>query len=98
MAERKFYAEITLNDDERAFEDNIGPIDYLEREFGWMEESGLTLNNALIADDDDEDLWARYINYVIDWGMTHTYNENPSGGPMTYKRWFNKVVMNKEVK
>ena len=93
MTERKIYAEITLDDD-AAIEEGMGSIDYVEREFGWLLDSGITLENAIIADDDDSDTWARYVNYVIGWAMSNTYNENPSGGPMSYEQW-NKKEENK---
>lgn len=41
-------------DDDRAIEEGLGTIDYVEREFGWLEESGICLQNARILDDDDE--------------------------------------------
>ena len=40
--------------DERfAIEEDIGTIDYLEREFGWLNESGIYLDQARIVDEDD---------------------------------------------
>ena len=42
-------------DDDKAFEEiDDGPIPYLEREFGWLEQSGISLQNARILDDDDK--------------------------------------------
>ena len=42
-------------DDDRAFEEiDDGPITYLEREMGWLEQSGIFLQNARILDEDDE--------------------------------------------
>lgn len=41
-------------DDERAIQEDMGTIDYVEREFGWMHESGIYLDSAKILDDDDE--------------------------------------------
>lgn len=41
-------------DDDRADNEGLGTIDYVERECGWLEESGITLCNAQILDDDDE--------------------------------------------
>lgn len=42
-------------DDDRAFaEIDDGPIPYLEREMGWLEQSGIFLQNARILDEDDE--------------------------------------------
>lgn len=40
-------------DDDRAIAEDIGTIDYLEREFGWLAESGIILENARILDDED---------------------------------------------
>ena len=41
-------------DDDRAIEEGLGTLDYVEREFGWLKESGIFLDNARILDDDDE--------------------------------------------
>jgi hypothetical protein len=41
-------------DDDKAIAEDIGTIGYLEREFGWLEQSGIRLDNARILDDDDE--------------------------------------------
>lgn len=41
-------------DDDKAIAEDLGTIDYLEREFGWLEQSGISLQNARILDDDDE--------------------------------------------
>ena len=41
-------------DDDRAIAEDIGTIEYLEREMGWVEESGIYLQNARILDDDDK--------------------------------------------
>lgn len=50
---RKIIAMIEL-DDGKAIKEDLGTIDYLEREFGWLLESGITLKEARILDDDDE--------------------------------------------
>lgn len=41
-------------DDDRAIEEDVGTIGYLEREFGWLQESGVFLQNARILDSDDK--------------------------------------------
>lgn len=41
-------------DDDQAIQEGLGTIDYVEREFGWLQESGIFLNDARILDDDDE--------------------------------------------
>ena len=40
-------------DDDKAIEEDLGTIDYIEREFGWLQESGIFLNEARILDEDD---------------------------------------------
>ena len=41
-------------DDNRAIAEDLGTIEYLEREFCWLEQSGIYLQNARILDDDDK--------------------------------------------
>jgi hypothetical protein len=41
-------------DDDRAFDEGIGTLDYLEREFSLLKPSGVFIDNARILDDDDE--------------------------------------------
>ena len=40
-------------DESFAIEEDIGTIDYLEREFGWLNDSGIYLDQARIIDEDD---------------------------------------------
>lgn len=40
-------------DESFAIEEDIGTIDYLEREFGWLNDSGIYLDQARIVDEDD---------------------------------------------
>lgn len=41
-------------DDDKAIAEDLGTIEYLEREFGWLEQSGVFLQSARILDNDDE--------------------------------------------
>lgn len=41
-------------DDDKAIDEGLGTIEYLEREFGWLQQSGVFLQNARILDDDDK--------------------------------------------
>ena len=41
-------------DDDKAIAEDLGTIEYLEREFGWLEQSGVFLQSARILDDDDK--------------------------------------------
>lgn len=40
-------------DENFAIEEDMGTIDYLEREFGWLNDSGIYLDQARIVDEDD---------------------------------------------
>ena len=50
---RTIIAIIEVND-EKAINEDLGTIDYLEREFGWLSNSEIFLKNARILDEDDE--------------------------------------------
>ena len=50
--ERRILAELFV-DDNRAIEEDLGTIDYVEREAGWMSESGISVGQMRILDDDD---------------------------------------------
>lgn len=50
--ERRILAELFVND-EKAIEEDLGTIDYVEREAGWMSESGISIGQMRILDDDD---------------------------------------------
>ena len=50
--ERRVLAELFVDDD-RAIEEDLGTIDYVEREAGWMSESGISVGRMRILDDDD---------------------------------------------
>lgn len=42
-------------DDDRAVENDMGTIEYLEQEMGWVADSGIYLQNARILDEDDKE-------------------------------------------
>ena len=50
--ERRILAELFVEDD-RAIEEDLGTIDYVEREAGWMSESGISVGHMRILDDND---------------------------------------------
>lgn len=41
-------------DDDKAFEEGLGTLDYIEREFGVLAKAGIFISNARILDDDDK--------------------------------------------
>lgn len=50
--ERRILAELFVEDD-KAIEEDLGTIDYVEREAGRMSESGISVGQMRILDDDD---------------------------------------------
>lgn len=50
--ERRIIAELFVEDD-KAIEEDLGTIDYVEREAGWMSDSGISIGQMRILDDDD---------------------------------------------
>lgn len=59
--ERRILAELFVEDD-KAIEEDLGTIDYVEKEAGRMSESGIRVGDMRILDDDDpEDAKARDI-------------------------------------
>ena len=50
--ERRILAELFVEDD-RAIEEDLGTIEYVEREAGWMSDSGIRVGDMRILDDDD---------------------------------------------
>ena len=50
--ERRILAELFV-EDEKAIEEDLGTINYVEREAGWMSESGIRVGQMRILDDDD---------------------------------------------
>ena len=68
---RTIYAKLTV-DENRAIEEDMGTLSYLEREAGWMEESGIYLDEAFISDYDSTEVWDRYIDYVMAWAFKNS--------------------------
>lgn len=50
---RKVIAMLVVDDD-KAIAENLGTLEYLEREFGWLEQSGVFMHSARILDNDDK--------------------------------------------
>ena len=50
--ERRILTELFV-EDEKSIEEDIGTIDYVERESGWMSENGIRVGRMRILDDDD---------------------------------------------
>lgn len=90
---RRLFAEIEIDEEvaDRYAETNgvedSTPVAFLEHEFGWLEQSGITLKYAYIADEDDTEDRARYINYVMEWAQERAEDFDKNDSPMSYKEW-----------
>lgn len=90
--ERTFVAVIGLDEGNISeclddYEEIYEPGSYLEREMGWLTESGIRLKDWFIADIDDESNWARYINYLVSWAFSHLEDEFEGMTPASFNEW-----------
>lgn len=84
--ERKIVAIIGV-DDKIAFEKiDDSPIPYLEKEFGRLEQSGIFLKDCFIADEDENDIYQRYINYLVEWIERYADDEKMNS-PLSFEKW-----------
>lgn len=90
---RRLVAEIEIDEEvaDRYAETNgiedSSPVAFLEHEFGWLEQSGITLNYAYIADEDDTEERAKYINYIMEWAQERAEDFERTDSPLTYEAW-----------
>ena len=82
--ERTILAYLTVDED-RAFKESDGPVSYLEREAGWLEQSGIHLEDAAIVDEDAEDPNERYLVYLARFAFEHLSDGNVT--PLSYAEW-----------
>ncbi len=64
---RKIFALLEVDDDTAFQQIDDGPIPYLEKEMGWLEQSQIFLKDAFIADEDENDAEQAYLNYLAAW-------------------------------
>lgn len=82
---RKVFAIIEIDDD-RAIAEDKGTGEYLETEFGWLEQSGVILRDWLLSDGDDVERWARYIDYLIEWAFAHSEDAYQGASPRRFDK------------
>lgn len=83
--QRTIYAKLTVNEN-RAIEEDMSTLSYLEREAGWMEESGIYIDEAFISDYDSTEVWDRYIDYVTAWAFKNS-TQKTEEKIMTFDQW-----------
>lgn len=71
---RVVYARIIV-DDSKAIAEDLGTLDYFQREAGRMRESGIEVDECLIADIDSTSSRERSIRLALDWAFEHYGDE-----------------------
>ena len=51
---------------------------------------GITLEDAVLCDDDDDELWDQYHLYLAQWIMDHHDIECKGSSPLTYDQWIER--------
>lgn len=64
---------------------DIAPGEFLEREFGWLEQSGFTLEDWALLDCDV--CWEQYLLYLVDWAISNSDDDQVEQMPETYQSW-----------
>lgn len=85
--ERKIIATIGIDDDTADEKIHDGPVPYLEKEMGQLQQSGITLRECFIADEDESDKWQAYLNYLVNWAFEHQGEEFAGMTPAGYNEW-----------
>jgi len=91
MAYREFVSVIGLDEDmvssysETNGYNDAPPGEVLEREFGWLHESGIYLWDWAIVDEDVR--WERYLRYLVKWAIDHNGSQYEGMSPACYAEW-----------
>ena len=87
MNKRTVIAYFTVDED-RAFDAfGDGPVSYMEHEAAWLEESGIFLTGAALADENAEDPKEAYLVYLARFCFEHFGDGDIR--PMSYEEWRN---------
>lgn len=80
---RTVMARLNVDDDE-LFERHDGVIDGVWLEIRRLNDCGIFLDDAFIADDDETEKWFSYVNYVANWCFD---SPDEDSSPLSYKDW-----------
>lgn len=61
-----------------------------DEECGWVEQSGMFLEDKFIVDEKDD--WHRYLEYLIDWAMAGVSSETKNDSPLSYEEFLKAEV------
>ena len=77
---RNFIAIISYDEDPAT---ELAPGEYLEQEFGWLQQSGFKLSDWALVDHDV--LWEQYLRYLVKWAIEHS--AEICTGPLSFCEW-----------
>ena len=67
-------------------ENDVSPGDFLEQEFNWVKDSGISLENWALVDEDVS--WEQYLRYIVGWAISHNNPTEYEGFyPLKYDEW-----------
>lgn len=82
-----FDEDVASRYDEVNGHEEIPPVESLEREFGWIEQSGICLEGCALVDSDVR--WERYITYLVQWAIDHSSPDYEGMTPASFNEWRN---------
>ena len=91
---REFVAVIEFDEDIASIYNEVNghgdpaPGEMLEREFGWLEQSGISLKEWALTDFDVR--WEQYIRYLVGWAIDHSSPDYEGETPASYDEWCNR--------
>lgn len=84
---RKIFALLEVDDDTAFQQIDDGPIPYLEKEMGWLEQSRIFLKDAFIVDEDENDAEQAYLNYLAAWIFDCLNTGRCRKKPTGFRKW-----------
>lgn len=93
---RTVIAIFSVTEPEENLDTDDGPLDYFERGVsaakneGVSYYDGISLENAVLCDDDDDALWDQYHVYLAQWIMDNHSVDCKGASPLTYDQWLER--------
>ena len=83
--ERRIFMEVSVNDKEEQVWDEGGPLDYAYGRVDMLH--NIAVQQAVLADDDDEFDWCQYVYTLMGWCMDHCDISDEGSIPPTYQEF-----------
>ena len=90
---RRIFMEVEVDDKEEQVWQEGGPLDYAYGRVDMLH--NIAVQQAVLADEDDEDEWCQYIYTLMGWCMDHSDISDEGKHVPTYKEWKENKRMHK---